>query len=154
MKSKRFAVILLSILVLNGCTNESETFVESGSISFRSTSSNRETVAKREFKAGEEVEFSVNADTETMVGFSMDLSSEERAYQIDKKEKSGNFEDVYSGEVNQQPSGNGIGALGGGSIGMVPIDGKIRFKFKNLMPQSQIVEIYTMDVVESDYMQF
>ena len=154
MKAKPFAVILLAMLVLSGCTNESETFVESSSISFRSSSSNRKTVAKREFKAGEEAEFSVDAATETMIGFTMDLSSEQRDYQVNKKEKSGNFEDVYSGEVNQLPNGNGIGALGGGSIGMTPIDGKIQFKFKNLMPQSQTVEIYTMDVVESDYMQF
>ena len=154
MKFKSIAVVLLAVLVFSGCSSQSETFVEVDSTSSFSSSSNRKTIANRKFKAGEEAEFSIDADTEMMVGFSMDLSSEEQASQVARREKSGKFEDAYSGEVGQLPTGNSIGALGGGSIGLVPVDGKIRFKFKNLMPQAKTVEIYVMDIVESDYMQF
>ena len=70
MKHNAFILILLSVLVvLSGCTNESSTVVEKQSFSFSFRSPTHKTVAKQTFKAGEEIEFTVDADKEMMVGF-------------------------------------------------------------------------------------
>ena len=115
----------------------------SGSFTLVSNDGGEQVLISRLFEAGEELKLSINTTKPLAIGYHVDLSQEEKNSIMKRAEKSGVFEDNYSCEVSQLPSGNGIGSLEGAYISMEPVEGEIKFRFQSRMDKPKVFEIYT-----------
>ena len=143
---KCYSLLLATgMLVALGCAKESaqdQAPIVEQTITLTSLS-NETQVASRVFEAGETCRLSVKADVPRMIGFRTSINDSTRSMLRSKADASGKFEDNYTGEITQLPSGNAIGAMDGGCIEMTPVNGLINFEFKNYLNRSQHFEIYS-----------
>ena len=141
--NKLIATLILSISAISftGCASENQ----SGEVTFK-TQPDEKVLATRKFDGLEEMEFSIPSDKKQMVGFRTKLTEDQRTQMRQAAKRSGNFDDNFSGTVDQLPSGTGIGGMDGVEIGMTPKDGVIKFRFKNLRKDSHPFQVYTRDV--------
>ena len=141
--NKLIVTLILSISAISfiGCSSENQ----SSDVTFK-TQPGEEVLATRKFDGLEEMEFSIPCDEKQMVGFRTKLTEDQRTQMQETAKRSGNFDDNFSGTVDQLPSGNGIGGMDGVEIGMTPKDGVIKFRFKNLLKDSHTFQVYTRDV--------
>ena len=114
----------------------------SGSFTLVSQDAGEQVLMSREFEAGEELDVSIKTTKPLAISYRVDLNQDEKDTIVKRAEQSGVFEDNYSCEVSQLPSGNGIGSLEGAYISMEPVDGEIKFRFQSRMDKPKAFEIY------------
>ena len=142
--------LLLSVLILTlvGCSADKKqagSRSSSGSFTYTIEACEEDRIAMRDFRARETADFIVESEKPLMIGFRADLDDVIKAKLSEKAKDSQNFEDNFSARVDALPTGNGIGALDGGCIVVEPYDGKIKFRFTNLLNVRQKFELYSME---------